>query len=59
MQPSLTTRRETGPETDLDDLWLGEFGMQIGPKRVVRQIRVPEDGIGITQRHFLALRKPL
>ena len=55
VQPTLSTGRETSPITYLDYLRFREFGVQIGPECIVRQIRVPEHCIGITQSDFFAL----
>ncbi len=33
--------------------------MQIFPERIVRQVRIPENGIGIAKRDFLTVRKAI
>ncbi|GEM_PF-3009228 len=55
VQPTLSTGRETSPIAYLDYLRFREFGVQIAPECIVRQIRVPEYCIGITQSDLFAL----
>ena len=59
VQPPLTSGGEAGPIADLDNLRLGELRVKICPQRVVCEIRVPQDGISITQRNLLPMAEPV
>jgi hypothetical protein len=59
MKPSLPTGSESSPITELNNLGLAELCVQVGPKRVVCKVRVPEYRVGISQRDLLTLCEPI
>ena len=54
LDPALLPQSQRDEEAQLHELLLAEVAMQLGPQRVVRQVRVPQDCAGPPQGGFLA-----
>ena len=54
MDPALATAQHAHQEPQLDQLRLREMPLQFGPERIISLSRIPRDGVGITESHFLA-----
>jgi hypothetical protein len=54
LDPALLTQSKRDEEAQLYELLLAEVAMQLGPQRVVGEIRVPQNGAGPPQGGLLA-----
>jgi len=53
--PPLPTRDVADERAELDELGLAEVRVQLLPERVVGELRVPADRVGVAKRDALAL----
>ena len=53
--PALAAGDVADEGAELDELGLAEVGVQVGPERVVREVGVPADRVGVAEGDALAL----
>jgi hypothetical protein len=58
LEPTLLPRRECDEETEFRKFRRSEVGVEVVPQRVVGEVCVPDDGIGIAQRSLLPIGVP-
>ena len=59
LDPSLLAARQSDKEPQLDQLRIGEVGMEVRPERIVGEVRVPDDGAGVAQSGLLPVSEPI
>ncbi len=59
LDPPLLPAGQRDEEAELDELLLGEVLVELDPQLVVCDLRVPDDGAGVTEGRLLALAVPV